>query len=98
MQIISGMNVATYWVINVFYDIVKIEIPMICCCILLAVFNLKEYMPEAFPVFIFYPLGVVPFTHATSFLFVKEGSAQMFTIGINLIFLMIIPLTVFIML
>ena len=55
-------------------------------------------MPEAFPVFILYPLGVVPFTHATSFLFQKEGSAQMFTIMVNLVFLMVIPLTVYIML
>ena len=35
MQVISGMNIATYWVINVFYDIVKLEVPMILCCIML---------------------------------------------------------------
>ena len=97
MQVISGMNVATYWVINVMYDIAKVEVPMILCCALLAIFNLKEYMPEAFPAFILFPFGVVPFTHATSFLFQKEGSAQMFTIGLNLIFLMVVPLSVFIM-
>ena len=69
MQVISGMNVATYWIINVTYDILKLEIPMILCCFLLWPFQLKEYMPEAWPVFWCYPLGVVPFTHATSFLF-----------------------------
>ena len=69
MQVISGMNVAAYWIINVTYDILKLEIPMILCCFLLWPFNLKEYEPEAWPVFWCYPLGVVPFTHATSFLF-----------------------------
>lgn len=98
MQVISGMNVAAYWIINVTYDILKLEIPMILCCFLLWPFQLKEYMPEAWPVFWCYPLGVVPFTHATSFLFQKEGSAQMFTVGLNLVSLMVVPITVYIML
>lgn len=68
---------------------------MILCCVLLYVFQLKDYLPAMF-VFIAYPIGVVPFTHATSFIFQQEWSAQFFTVGLNLIVMIFGPLTVYI--
>ena len=47
-------------------------------------------------VFVAYPIGVVPFTHATSFLFQSEWAAQFFTVGLNLLVTIAGPLTVYI--
>lgn len=47
-------------------------------------------------VFLAFPIGVVPFTHATSFLFQSEWSAQFFTVGLNLLVMIFGPLTVYI--
>lgn len=68
MQIISGMNICSYWIVNLLFDILKMEIPMVICCALLYAFEMKDYFSAMF-VFVAFPLGVVPFTHATSFLF-----------------------------
>ena len=95
MQIISGMNVCSYWIVNLVYDILKMEVPMVLCCVLLYYFELVEYFP-AMTVFVAYPIGVVPFTHATSFLFQSEWSAQFFTVGLNLIVMIFGPLTVYV--
>ena len=62
------MNLCSYWIVNILFDIIKMEVPMVLCCVLLFVFELKEYLPAMF-VFLAYPIGVVPFTHATSFIF-----------------------------
>lgn len=68
------MNICSYWIVNLLFDILKMEIPMVLCCVLLYAFELVEYFPAMF-VFVAYPVGVVPFTHATSFLFTSEWSA-----------------------
>ena len=95
MQIISGMNLCSYWIVNLLFDILKMEIPMVLCCVLLYYFEMKDYFSAMF-VFVAYPIGVVPFTHATSFLFQSEWSAQFFTVGLNLIVMIFGPLTVYI--
>lgn len=38
MQVISGMNLFSYWTINVLFDIFKMEIPMMMCVGLLYAF------------------------------------------------------------
>lgn len=40
MQIISGMNLCSYWIVNLLFDILKMEVPMIICCVLLYSFEL----------------------------------------------------------
>ncbi len=74
MQIISGMNLCSYWIVNLLFDILKMEVPMILCCVLLYYFKMNDYFSAMF-IFVAYPVGVVPFTHATSFLFQTEWSA-----------------------
>ena len=89
------MNLCSYWIVNLLFDILKREIPMVLCCVLLYYFEMKDYFSAMF-VFVAYPIGVVPFTHATSFLFQSEWSAQFFTVGLNLIVMIFGPLTVYI--
>ena len=43
MQVISGMNMFSYWTINVIFDIVKMELPMMMCVGLLYAFKLEDY-------------------------------------------------------
>lgn len=89
------MNLISYWVVNLLFDILKMEVPMVLCCVLLYYFELIEYYSAMF-VFVAYPIGVVPFTHACSFLFQTEWAAQMFTVGLNLVVTIFGPLTVYI--
>jgi ATP-binding cassette subfamily A (ABC1) protein 3 len=96
MQVISGMNMFSYWTINVLFDICKMEIPMGLCVGLLYAFRLQEYYMSMY-VFFAFPIGVVPFTHAFSFFFKTEWSAQLFTIVINLVGLMFMPIGIFFM-
>ena len=96
IQVISGMNMCSYWFINVLFDIFKMEIPMVLSVGLLFAFQLEEYYQSAF-VFLLFPIGVVPFTHAMSFLFASEWSAQFSTIVLNLGAMMFTPLIVFVM-
>ena len=95
MQVISGMSLSAYWLVNIFFDIFKMMLPMILICFLLFVFQLKEYYQSIF-IFLAFPFGVVPFTHATSFLFQSEWSAQFFTVGLNLLVMIFGPMTVYI--
>jgi ATP-binding cassette, subfamily A (ABC1), member 3 len=68
MQVISGMNLFSYWAINVLFDIIKMEIPMLLCIGLIFAFRLSDYYMSLY-VFLLFPVGVVPFTHGFSFLF-----------------------------
>ena len=89
------MNLCSYWIVNLLFDILKMEIPMVLCCVLLYYFEMTDYFSAMF-VFVAYPVGVVPFTHATSFIFQTEWAAQFFTVGLNLIVMIFGPLTVYI--
>lgn len=71
---ICGMNTFAYWVINIFFDLFKIEFIVGLCASLLFAFGLREYY-QALYIFLLWPVGVVPFTHATSFLFTTEWAA-----------------------
>jgi len=43
MQVISGMNLKAYWLVNIIFDIIKMQIPMFLICFLLFIFKLNEY-------------------------------------------------------
>jgi ATP-binding cassette, subfamily A (ABC1), member 3 len=62
MQILSGMSVTAYWVSNIIFDILKALIP---CGIVIGLWR----------VFLLYPVGIVPFTYASSFLFTNDSVA-----------------------
>ena len=96
MQVISGMNMFSYWTINVIFDIFKMELPMMMCVGLLYAFSLEEYY-ESMYVFFAFPVGVVPFTHGISFLFQTEWGAQFFTVVLNLSAMMFLPIGIFLM-
>mmetsp|Transcript_43833 Transcript_43833/g.42340 ORF Transcript_43833/g.42340 Transcript_43833/m.42340 type:complete len:129 (+) Transcript_43833:214-600(+) len=73
MQLISGMNVPAYWISFYIFDILKTEITMIISIGLFYAFD--NGYDNVWILFLLYPIGVLPFTYATSFLFKSEGIA-----------------------
>jgi hypothetical protein len=78
MQILSGMGLGAYWVSNMLFDIAKAMIPSGIAIGLLYAFDF--FYDNVWRVFLLYPLGVVPFTYVSSFLFQSENVAQTVTI------------------
>ena len=73
MQMLSGMGLGAYWISNMVFDIVKAMIPCGIAIGLLYAFNFGY--DNVWRVFLLFPLGVVPFTYASSFLFTNENVA-----------------------
>jgi hypothetical protein len=95
MQIISGMNLVAYWLSNLLFDIIKAEIPMAIIIGFLYAFDLKY--DNVWAVFLMYPIGVIPFTYATSFAFKNESLAQTVTIFAHFVFAGIGGIVVFVL-
>ena len=78
MQLLSGMSLAAYWVSNMLFDILKALIP---CGIVIGLLSAFDFFyDDVWRVFLVYPLGLVPFTYVTSFIFTSENVAQTVTI------------------
>lgn len=73
MQLISGMNLSAYWISNYIFDILKAEIPMAIVIGLMYAFGL-DY-EDVWVLFLLFPIGVIPFTYASSFIFTNENVA-----------------------
>ena len=73
MQLISGMNLDAYWISTYIFDILKTQIPMVIAIGLMYAFGL-DY-EHVWVLFLLFPIGVIPFTYAMSFLFSKETTA-----------------------
>lgn len=93
LQLISGLDVVAYHFVNIVVDIVKAEIVVGACISLFAIFRLTDYYWSLL-VMALWPVAVIPITHALSFMFTKEWSAQFFIILINFIILGVIPITI----
>lgn len=73
MQLISGMNLLAYWISNLIFDICKGIIPSAIVIGLMYAFAL-DYQ-NVWILFLLYPVGVIPFTYVSSFLFTGENMA-----------------------
>jgi len=78
------MNLLSYWVSNLIFDLIKSYVPVLISLGLIYAFD--EDIPEIYGVFLLLPVGIVPFTYVLSFFFTKESIAQTVVIFINLIF------------
>jgi hypothetical protein len=93
LQLISGLNIVAYHLINILFDIIKAELIVGACISLFGVFGLSDYYWSLMIVML-WPMAVIPVTHALAFLFKTEWSAQFFIIMINFVILGVIPITV----
>lgn len=84
MQLISGMNLTAYWVSNMLFDVIKGIIPSAIVIGFIYAFDLNyDYV---WILFLLYPIGVIPFTYVTSFIFTSETVAQTVTIFMHFVF------------
>lgn len=67
------MNLSAYWISNYIFDILKAEIPMGIVIGLMYAFNLNY--DGVWVIFLLFPIGVIPFTYVTSFIFSNENIA-----------------------
>jgi ATP-binding cassette subfamily A (ABC1) protein 3 len=95
MQMISGMSLPAYWVANYLFDIIKSIIPSAVVIGLIYAFDLKY--DNVWILFLLYPIGVIPFTYVTSFVFAGENVAQTVTIFAHFVFAGIGGIVVFIL-
>lgn len=83
MQLISGMSLPAYWISNLLFDIVKSIIPCAIVIGLMYAFDLGyDYV---WILFLLFPIGVIPFTYVTSFMFSSENIAQTVTIFLHFV-------------
>lgn len=83
-QLISGMSLFAYWISNIIFDLVKAIIPSAIVIGLIYAYDLG--WDNTWLMFILYPVGVIPFTYVTSFLFTTENVAQTITIFVHFVF------------
>ena len=67
------MSLASYWLTNFIFDILKTMFLSLMTLLLLEIFNMN--LPDIWLIMILYPFALIPFTYATSFLFSKESTA-----------------------
>jgi ATP-binding cassette, subfamily A (ABC1), member 3 len=66
-QLISGMSLPAYWISNFIFDLFKALIPSTIIIGLIYAYNLG--WNDSWIIFLLYPVGVIPFSYVTSFLF-----------------------------
>ena len=95
MQLLSGMSLTAYWLSNLFFDILKALIP---CSIVIGLLKAFDFFyDDVWRVFLMYPVGIVPFTYASSFLFTNDTVAQTVTIFLHFVVAGIGAIATFIM-
>jgi ATP-binding cassette, subfamily A (ABC1), member 3 len=95
MQMLSGMSLPAYWISNMLFDIIKAMIPCGIVVGLLSAFDF--FYDDVWRVFLVYPLGLVPFTYVSSFLFTSDNVAQTVTIFFHFVLAGIGAITTYIM-
>jgi hypothetical protein len=95
MQLLSGMSLSAYWISNMLFDIIKALIPSGIVIGLLSAFDF--FYPDVWREFLLYPVGIVPFTYVSSYLFGTESVAQTVTIFFHFVLAGIGAITTYIL-
>ena len=74
MQLVSGLSLIAYWLANLVFDCIKVFIP--CVLTVGIIFAFDMGYESCWATILMYPIGVVPFSYAASFLFNDESTAQ----------------------
>ena len=93
LQVISGMQLKSYWLGSFIFDFLKYYVSIITALILFAAFDLE--LDDTMGVLVMMPLGVIPFTYASTFLFTAESAASSLTIFLHVAMLGILTAVVF---
>jgi len=89
------MSLPAYWISNLIFDLFKGLIPSAIVIGLIYAYDLG--WSNSYVMFLLYPVGVIPFSYVTSFLFSTENVAQSITIFLHFVFAGIGSIVVFIL-
>mmetsp|Transcript_18002 Transcript_18002/g.13031 ORF Transcript_18002/g.13031 Transcript_18002/m.13031 type:complete len:341 (-) Transcript_18002:672-1694(-) len=84
MQMISGMNLVSYWVSNYAFDILKVYSATISVYLIMELAHC--HYDNVWISFALYPWAIVPFTYVTTFFFQSENFAQTLTVFLHFTF------------
>lgn len=80
LQLISGVNIVSYWTSNFIFDFVNFLIPATIGALIILAYGNPNFVGENFSavvlLFIMYGLAIIPFTYIWSFLFKSHSTAQ----------------------
>lgn len=93
MQLISGMNIAGYWISNTIADITKAYVPMLLILLISKLFDLSY--EGCWVMFLLYPWAIVMFSYVFSFFFTSDTSAQISMFAVNFLVAGIMTIVVF---
>ena len=94
-QVISGMNMISYWISNFIFDIFKTYITIVIAIIAIYAFDLD--LDYAWLLLILFPAAIVSYTYATSFLFSEEATSQTITMIHHFFIAGLMPIGIFIL-
>lgn len=95
IQMVSGMSLFSYWTANFIFDVVKTLMP--CGLSIAFLYIYQMGYEDCWTTILLYPVGIVPFCYAFSFLFNEEGSAQTFMLFGNVVAGSIMPMVIFVL-
>jgi ATP-binding cassette subfamily A (ABC1) protein 3 len=82
LQVVSGVSLWSYWLINWAFDFMTYLIPLCICLIVVNIFDVVmltgEYTLPFFTLLFFHGVAVIPYVYVLSFLFEQQSSAQNF--------------------
>ena len=94
-QVISGMNMVSYWISNFVFDIIKTYVTIVIAIIAIYAFDLD--LDYAWLLLILFPAAIVSYTYAWSFIFHEEATAQTITMIHNFFIAGLMPIGIFIL-
>lgn len=87
------MQLKAYWIGNFIFDFFKMYFTIIVTIILFLGYNLNYN--GSIIVYLVFPLGVLPFTYVTSFIFTSDSAAQTFTMFFHFLIFSIASVIIF---
>lgn len=95
LQIISGIQLKSYWAGNFIFDLLKMYITVLVSIILLWSFDMGYTSCQY--CFLAFPFAVLPFTYVYSFVFKSEASSQTYVMFGYLMTILTLPTLIFVL-
>ena len=87
------MKLKAYWCGNFVVDFIKMQLTI--SATVAALFGFDMGMPTAYITYIVFPIGIIPFTYVTSFIFTADSAAQTFTMFLHFLTISILSVISF---
>ena len=86
------MQVLAYWITNFTFDLIKMYLIVCMNLMIFAYFNIN--LGDAIYTLLVFPLGMIPFSYVSSFVFRSVSVAQSLTLFFNFVLMLLIPFVI----